>query len=631
MNTKRRIEWFLLPVVIIAAISSCQPTSTPTPTEQPSPTAIIPTSTVSPSPTATEDPCGQMPPSELGGTRESQPPLIPSGPVPEGAVLRLGKGRVYTLATAPDGQTIAIATATGLTMFSIPDLQELWSVSYLTYPMVGGFYWVKADQMQFSQDGSILKASKEAEDLYFDAQDGTLLEPEMIPGDQSFIEPVRSECLSMVDEGSEIFHQATSVDGAFVAITRHSYGLIEVFDNSTCTLLNEMYIGGSQHFLSWLPARPGECGGALLTVSVEGMLGIWDPWSGEQIRAGALGTGYQLAWSPDGSTLAVGADSLAVLVDVDTMAVADVFGGDRMHRFWPAAGQGYYEGVASINWDSNDRLVVGGHHEILDAAVMIWTPQTGAEWYVLPDTGLDFVLSPDGQLLASESSNGFDLWEVHSGALLRTVEVEYCRQKVWSPDGTRLVCTSHSHGQIVVFDVDTGQPVGVFPQSSWPIRLAWSPDGDYLALTPDLDIIVWDIERDEHYTLEGGYLPVWSPDSWSPDGRWIARAVADGTVLIWGLEQRALTHTLEGHIECVNVMAWSPDSTLLAIGYGDNTITIFDVAEERPVKQLEGHVEGYVLDPRGVVDLAWSPDGRWLASVGGDLTLIIWDVSQIGQ
>ncbi len=625
MNTKRRIEWFLLPVVIIAAISSCQPISTPTPTEQPSPTAIIPTSTVSPSPTATEDPCVQMPPSELGGTWESQPPLIPTGPVPEGAVLRLGKGRVYTLATAPDGEAIVIATATGLTMFSIPDLQELWSVSYLTYPMVGGFYWVKADQMQFSQDGSILKASKEAEDLYFDAQDGTLLEPEMIPGDQSFIEPVRSECLSMVDEGSEIFHQATSVDGAFVAITRHSYGLIEVFDNSTCTLLNEMYIGGSQHFLSWLPARPGECGGALLTVSVEGMLGIWDPWSGEQIRAGALGTGYQLAWSPDGSILAVGADSLAVLVDVDTMAVADVFGGDRIHRFWPASGQIYYEGVASINWDSNDRLVVGGHHEILDATVMTWTPQTGAEWYVLPGTGQEFVLSPDGQLLASEgfdTPNEFNLWEVRSGALLRTVEPQSCRGLTWSPDGTRLVCRHNE--QIVVFDVDTGQPVGVFPQYLQYPAVAWSPDGVYLAINPLLEgyIIVWDVERDEHYTLEGIDRP-----SWSPDGQWIAGAGADNTVVVWDLQQRALTHTLEGHNNMVTVVAWSPDGTLLASGSWDNSVIIFDVAEGRQVKQLEGHT----LHPRGIVNLAWSPDGRWLASVAGDLTLIIWDVSQIGQ
>jgi WD40 repeat protein len=599
-------------------------------------TVAAQTPTRTPLPTSTPSRCEGVPPSELGGTWESQPPLIPTGPVPEGAVLRLGKGGVYAIATAPDGEAIAIATDTGLTVFSAPDLQEIWSVYNPTYPypMVGRWQWVEAGNMQFSQDGSVIKVTREDDNLYFDAQDGTLLEPDMVPDDQSFPEPVRSRCLSEEYEGRSIFHQATSVDGAFAAGSGTYGGLIHIFDNSTCELLNEFHIGGGKHFLSWLPARPGECGGALLTASSLGPLAIWDPWGGQQIRAGGFGIGPQLAWSPDGATLAVGADTLAVLVDVDTMAVADVLGGDRIPRFKPILGQDHWYGVASINWDSNDRLVIAGRREPSEATVMTWTQQTGAEWYVLPlpggtDFPPEFALSPDGQLLAATDYNStshvyvISLWEVHSGALLRTVELESCLKLVWSPDGTRLVCTGHD--QIVVLDVDTGQPVGVLPEEHlYYSEVAWPPDGGYLALSPWLEgyTIVWDIEHDEHYMVEDLDNP-----SWSPDGQWIAGAGADNTAVVWDLQQRSLIHTLEGHIDYVTVVAWSPDGTLLASGSSDRSITIFDVAEERTVKRIEGHAP----HPLGVVNVAWSPDGRWLASVAGDLTLIIWDVSQIGQ
>jgi WD40 repeat protein len=627
--------------------------ATPTTTSPPpaaSPTALQATRTVAaqtpartPLPISTPAPCGGVPPSELGGTWESQPPLIPTGPVPEGAVLRLGKGGVYAIATAPDGEAIAIATDTGLTVFSAPDLQEIWSVYDPTYPypMVGRYKWVEPGNMQFSQDGSVIKVTREDDNLYFDAQDGTLLESDMVPEDQPFIEPVISECVPEEYEERWIFHQATSVDGAFAAGSGTYSGLIHVFDNSTCELLNEFEIGGGEHFLSWLPARPGECGGALLTASSAGTLAVWDPWSGEKIRAGGFGMGPQLAWSPDGSILAVGADTLAVLVDVDTMTIADALGADRIPRFKPILGEDYWYGVTSINWASNDRLVIAGRRETFESTVMTWTPQTGAEWYVLPlrgSTGFppEFALSPDGQLLASTGYKSDDsnvyatrLWEVHSGALLWTVEMEYpqsCRGLTWSPDGTRLVC--YGHDQSILFDIDTGQMANVLSQSLYFPRTTWSPDGVHLAINPWLEgyTVVWDTEHDEHFTLEGIDNP-----SWSPDGRWIAGAGADNTVVVWDLQQRALTHTLEYYNKCDYsehaVVAWSPDGTLLASGSPDWSITIFDVAEERPVKRLEGHAP----HPRSIVNLAWSPDGRLLASVAGDLTLIIWDVFQDSQ
>lgn len=117
----------------------------------------------------------------------------------------------------------------------------------------------------------------------------------------------------------------------------------------------------------------------------------------------------------------------------------------------------------------------------------------------------------------------------------------------------------------------------------------------------------------------------------SPDGRTLATAGSDRTILLWELPAGTLRRRLVGHRDQINALAFSPDgnSVASAAGPSDPAIRLWDVTSGAARGSLTGHTSA-------VTDLAFSPDGTTLASVSGidatevdgDGSLRLWDVAR---
>lgn len=148
-------------------------------------------------------------------------------------------------------------------------------------------------------------------------------------------------------------------------------------------------------------------------------------------------------------------------------------------------------------------------------------------------------------------------------------------------------------------------------------RMAWSPDGRYLA-TPSYDkfIYIWDAKSGRFLHNLSGHTDLVYSVSWSPDGRALASASGDDTVHIWDADTGRHIRTLE-HIGAVNSVSWSPDGRALASGGEIGTVHIWDPETGRIIRDL--NVNG---DTRSV---SWSPESHVLASGGRGMTVNIWD------
>src|SRR5438270_978348 len=58
--------------------------------------------------------------------------------------------------------------------------------------------------------------------------------------------------------------------------------------------------------------------------------------------------------------------------------------------------------------------------------------------------------------------------------------------------------------------------------------------------------------------------------AWSPDGRYLASPSEDITIRIWDVERDECKSVLKGHNNKFSCVAWSPDGQLLASGDGTN-------------------------------------------------------------
>jgi hypothetical protein len=78
------------------------------------------------------------------------------------------------------------------------------------------------------------------------------------------------------------------------------------------------------------------------------------------------------------------------------------------------------------------------------------------------------------------------------------------------------------------------------------------------------------------------------------------------------------TATLRAHKKAVNSVAWSPDGKTLASASDDKTVILWDVATRQPRGKLEPH------DTK-VVSVAYSPNGQQIASQSSAGTVYVWD------
>jgi WD40 repeat protein len=394
---------------------------------------------------------------------------------------------------------------------------------------------------------------------------------------------------------------------------------------------------------------------------VEGGLPAGEPF---KHQVGARGDDVQMvSFSPDSTRLlTVGGNRFARLFDVvrhEELLRERFNNGTLVNR-------------ARFSHDGKLIATAGASEE-----VRVWNASTGElRFPPLQGTGrvTDLAFSPDDALLATAGSNDTvaRVWSIEkrSSVAILTMHRSGVESVAFSPDG-RSVATTGRDGKAYLSGSTAGFTQALLAGHTGPVTgVEFSPGGDVVATwSEDGTARLWNavvgtfggLPPADAQVLGRHDLPPTArrgPSvAFSPDGRRVLSAGADGTVRLFGPGRRVLTLRHDGP---VNAGSFSGDGKTVITASDDGTARIWRVSDGRALAVLEhdNPVTAAKLDRQGqtavtaggagpallwnvrsrgvskrlehggaVIDVEFSRDGRLVVTAGADGRVTVWQVS----
>jgi WD40 repeat protein/uncharacterized caspase-like protein len=411
-------------------------------------------------------------------------------------------------------------------------------------------------------------------------------------------------------------------------------------------------------------------GKLLASASDDSTVRLWKSAGGEPLSTlkGHAGPVHAVAFCPDGRTVVSG-------------------GEDRTIRLWDSA-TGKPRGPAeklphtvnTLAFGTDEHLFVSGTKQVPIPAV--WrVPAEGTPLERLrlleglSDRVYAVAVAADGRAIATGMNQGIVLWRLGAARQLFTIAAHADRVSAvaFSPDGRYLVSGSLDRW-IKLWDGYNGRPlhalyghsadipaVGFSPDGTtfasasldgkvrlWQVRdgklhpgkelfcpgdqfysVAFSPDGKVLLAGTAGEVRRWDVGTGDALPPLKRPGPRYLGVASTRDGKTIAGACQDGSIVVWDAPTGKVLHRLttpntDQHYfpGCMQTVAFSPDGKTVVGGSDDRTIYLWDPETGKPLTRPaprggDKPVPLVLRQGQTVKSVAFTADGRFLLSGSG--------------
>jgi len=342
----------------------------------------------------------------------------------------------------------------------------------------------------------------------------------------------------------------------------------------------------------------------LASASLDNTVKIWDINTGKEIKTlkGHTDIVHNVSFSPDSKTLASASlDNTVKLWDINT--------GKEIKTL-----KGHTSYVWSVSFSSDGKTLASASGDMvklwdISSGKEIKTLKGHTDFVY------NVSFSPDGKILASALGdndnmveNAVKLWDVNSGREIQTLKghTSYVWSVSFSPDGKTLASASDDK-TVKLWDINSGREIKTLKKHTDSVdRVSFSPDGKILAsASRDQTVRLWNVNSGREIKTLKGHTDGVGSVSFNPDGKILASASGnhfsmfsgsrDKMVRLWDVNNGREIKTLKGHTNWISSVIFSPDGKILASASGDGTIILWNLDLDdllvRGCKLIRGYLE----------------------------------------
>jgi WD40 repeat protein len=578
-----------------AASSTDTPRPTPTATETPRfsnthyPTST-PRPTMTPWPTPLTTPTPYILPANV-------PIVYPPSAAPEGAITRIGIGRILNVELSEDEQWVAVGTMTGLYLFDANTFEQRWGLtterpvckvdwspdgSMISY-LLGNYHcaWDVSGRVADWQTGDTIQEFADANDM--DWAPGSSLLAVMDDSGAIVWDTRTWEIYRLYEEQKGVTNGWWSPDGRLLAVT--NYEETKIVDAASFEVIYSFDFFGYRQgcvfssdskYLAIYALDTGTGG-----VSVCEIMGVYDLSSGELLYSykhdverdwPSMITGVEA--SPDKPIVAVEGIWGHTLIDLPT--------GNILYSLQSEQG-------SMSDFSPDGKYIIPRIRQrdttTYQDSLGLWNVETGEIDAKLPLVGRVLEWFQDSERFFIASDDKLMQWHITESEPRAVLASSASGKPIyWSTDSRLIAVPSYSGDTLNVWEANTGALVDTVPNISALSDWAESELHEIANLPADASIALSET-WDSHVGLISSYFV------YSPDGERIA---------IIFHEPPQASHT-----------PWNDAQA--------NVITVWAIETGEQLYRFVGHTDE-------IYDVAFSPDGTRLASVSADGTIVIWDV-----